>query len=223
MVKYLIFDFETTGFAKDAQRGFKLYDVSQRPLPRENFPVELSYVVVDEQGVVLESVDSIIIRGAKRLNPFVQENCPHLSIEKCDRDGVDFSEALRRLARAADGCTLVAHNLQYDWDQVIVATAEPDSVDFQKLKACPRFCTCVNPLTKANKTAYFFKKIGRWIGPKLQDLAATHGVEYDAKRAHKASYDVVITLECLRKIKQLGPKKRTVETLDGNSCKKQKT
>lgn len=203
--KYLEFDFETTGIGKDSKNGYRPYNQSQCPLPRPNFPVELSYTVVDSLGNVLESVDSMLIRGAERLDPFVLEHCPHLSVKACERDGVDFLEALRALALASEGCTLVAHNIKYDWDEVIVATAREqgvaENVDFRKLQACPRFCTCINPSTKADKSAYYFKKLGKWIGPKLQALAAKHHVKYDPASAHKASYDVSVTLACLLAMK----------------------
>lgn len=207
MTRYLVFDFETTGLGKDAKNGYKPYSATQSPLPRENFPIELSYSVIDEHGVVIDSAESILIRGATRFDPFVVENCAHLSVEQCDREGVEFAEALHRLAEASDGCTLVAHNIKYDWDEVIVATVHEqgtsDNADFKKLQACPRFCTCINELTKANKSAYYYQKIKTWIGPRLEALAASHGVEYDSKLAHKASYDVEVTVACLCKIMNL--------------------
>lgn len=190
MVKYLVFDFETNGFNKDSLNGYRPYNKTEQPLPRENYPVELSYVVLNEQGVVIESEESILIRGAMRYTPYVIRSCPHLDVEKCNKEGVEFSEALRRLALVADGCTLVAHNIQYDWNDVIVATAEKDNPDFLKLKSCPQFCTCINSTTKANKSAYFYKKISKWIGPSLEKLADVYNVKYD----------VAIVVECLRKM-----------------------
>jgi DNA polymerase III alpha subunit (gram-positive type) len=220
MKKYLVFDFETTGVNSDKKRGYKPYPASEQPLPRENYPVELSYTVLDERGDIIESVESVLIRGATRFSPFVLENCKHLDVDKCDSEGVEFTEALRRLACAADGCTLVAHNIQYDWD-VIVATAKADNADFLTLKACPQFCTCINPQTKANKSSYFHKKIGKWIGPTLEKLAGTHGVKYDPVSAHKASYDVAIVVECLRKIKN--PVKRPAAEAAQAASKKPRT
>ena len=54
------------------------------------------------------------------------------------------------------------------------------------------------------RTAYFFKRLNAWVGPKLGALAAAHGVAYDASKAHGAAYDVEVTTGCLVKIKQLG-------------------
>ena len=205
--KYLVFDFETTGVGKDANNGYRPYSPESLPLPRPNFPVELAYTVVDDKGVVVETSESILISGAQRLDPFVLENCPDLSIRACERDGIEFAEALRRLAHAANGCTLVAHNIDYDWNEVIVATVREQNLEgldaFLTLQTCPRLCTCINKYTKANKTAYYFKKIGKWIGPKLSALAAAHDVAYDTKRAHTAVYDVAVTVACLDKIKGL--------------------
>lgn len=203
MTKYLVFDFETTGIDQDSTCGYKPYPEPLKPLPRENYPVELSYTVLDENGTVIESVESLLIRGAQRFAPFVLKHCPHLDVTKCEKEGVDFDEALHRLASVSEGCTLVAHNIQYDWEDVIVATANKRNPDFIKLNACPKFCTCINPMTKTDKTAYFYKKIGKWVGPNLQKLAETHGIVYDPTLAHKASYDTSIVVQCLRKIKKL--------------------
>ena len=136
-----------------------------------------------------------------------QEHCPHLSVRACERDGVEFGEALARLAAMAPDATLVAHNLAYDWG-VIAETANQLGLKggdaFRSLQAMPRFCTCVNEQTKRDRTAYFFKRLNTWIGPKLGALAAAHGVAYDASKAHGAAYDVEVTAGCLVKIKQLG-------------------
>lgn len=220
MVKYLVFDFETNGINKDAANGYKPYSEAEMALPRENYPVELSYSVLDETGVVTESEESILIRGATRFNPWVIKNCPHLDVDKCNAEGVEFSEALRRLALAAEGCTLVAHNIDYDWNDVIVATADKKNPDFLKLKSCTRFCTCINPTTKANKSSYFFKKIGKWIGPSLEKLAAMYTVAYEPTLAHKASYDVAVVVECLREMNK--PKKRA-KTANGSTNKKSRS
>lgn len=218
MVKYLVFDFETNGINKDAANGYKPYSEAEKALPRENYPVELSYSVLDETGVVTKSEESILIRGATRFNPWVIQNCPHLDVDKCSKEGVEFSEALRRLAVAAEGCTLVAHNIEYDWCDVILATADEKDPYLLKLKSCPQFCTCINPTTKANKSAYFFKKIGKWIGPSLEKLAALYKVKYEPTLAHKASYDVAIVVKCLGEMN-----KRTKRAKTANSSTNKKS
>jgi DNA polymerase III alpha subunit (gram-positive type) len=213
-MKYLVFDFETTGVGKDANNFYLEWPKSQMPQPRTNFPIQVSASVVEEDGIVSSS-DTMFIKGATRLDPWVLANCPTLSVDLCEKEGVDFMVALKRLADMSVGCTLVAHNMQYDWDTVIVQTviergAEKHE-DYIKLSGCPRFCTCVNTMTKKDKTAYFFKRIGTWIGPKLATLALLNGVSYDTTRSHDASYDVEVTVACLCKIKDLHVSPNTVK------------
>lgn len=201
-MKYLVFDFETTGVGNDAKNQYKPYDRDLMPLPRENYPVELAAQLIDDGGRCLHKLH-FLIKGARRLDPWVLQNCPHLSVARCDAEGIDFMEALRRMAAVIDGeCTLVAHNMQYDWFEVIVRTVhelnEETSPAYRKLERCQRYCTCVNPSTKGDRSAFFFKKIGKWIGPKLSSLAQKNGVAYDPAAAHDAAYDVEITVQCLR-------------------------
>lgn len=199
---YLVFDFETTGLDKDASTGYKPYPADVAPLPRANYPVELAAELITADGTVLRSMRTLIT-GAERLAPWVLEHCPHLSVGDCEQYGVQFAEAVRALAEMVEEgteCTLVAHNIQYDWDDVLVATAREQDLDspaWTKLRSLPRFCTCVNEAHKAKRTSYYFKKIGKWVGPNLGKLAKSCGVEYDETRAHDAPYDVRVTSECL--------------------------
>jgi|TARA_B110000046_G_scaffold182183_1_gene215661 DNA polymerase III epsilon subunit-like protein len=222
-MSYIVIDFETNGIGVDKKNKYKPYPPDQMPLPRPNYPVELAFTVINADGIVVQSESSIIIRGATRLDPFVLENCPHLSVERCDAEGIDFMQAMEILANAAKGCTIVAHNMQYDWHDVIVCTmAERKRLDdvipkvggsapkccfehfgYLDLQKCPRFCTCVNAITKKDKSAYYYKRIGRWIGPSLQNLALKYNVSYDTSQAHMASYDVSVTLDCLRIMKHI--------------------
>ena len=203
--KYLVFDFETTGVGKDSKNNYKLYSHEARPLPRENFPVELAASLVVD-GAVTRTYHTLI-QGASRLDPWVLENCPNLSVKDCERDGIPLLEAVRALADLAGPdhkeCTLVAHNIQYDWADVIVRTVNEVDANtddaYRALSKCKRYCTCVNPTTKASGRAYFYKKIGKWIGPKLKDLASSLNVEYDDNSAHDATYDVNVTVQCLLK------------------------
>jgi DNA polymerase III epsilon subunit-like protein len=212
-MRYLVFDFETTGVGKDAARQYRPYEADRMPLPRENFPVELAATLLDADGRALETYHTLI-QGAERLDPWVLDHCAHLSVKACERDGVPFAQAMRALARMVaasdeEPCTLVAHNMQYDWDEVIVRTVAElqlqDDDSYKALKGCPRFCTCVNKQHKRERSAYYFAKIGKWIGPSLQKLAARHGVEYSATDAHGAAYDVDVTAQCLRRMLAAGP------------------
>ena len=58
---------------------------------------------------------------------------------------------------------------------------------------------------KRERSAYFYAKIGKWIGPNLQKLAFRYGVQYSADDAHGAAYDVDVTAQCLRHMLAAGP------------------
>lgn len=199
---YLVIDFETSGVGTDSKNGYKPYPPSLMPLPRVDYPVQLAAELVDSNGNVVMA-EQMLIRGVERLCPWVEENCCHLSVEDCDRDGVSFEHVIKVLADMVGNnqCTLVAHNIQYDWKDVMLRTARELHLDvtpnFRKLASLPQYCTCVNNTHKKEKSAYYFKKIGKWIGPKLSALAEKYKVEYDEHSAHDAAYDVRVTSQCL--------------------------
>ena len=202
VMNYLVFDFETTGIGKDSVNGYKPYPTASQPLPHANYPVQLACELVNNQGIVLGSFQTLIT-GAERLDPWVMLNCPHLSIKDCEREGVELSEAVQRMVDMIgdEPCTLVAHNIQYDWNEVLLTSAHNKGLDesepFRKLASCPRFCTCVNEAHKKKRSAYYFAKIGKWIGPPLEKLANSYNVEYNPSDAHDAPYDVRVTRQCL--------------------------
>lgn len=207
-MKYLVIDFETTGNGINKSNKYKPYSVDLLPLPRANYPIQLAAALLNEIGQVV-SKENIIIRGAKRLDPYVCKNCPHISVEICEKEGVAFVCVLERLANMMNSyqkdelTTIVAHNIKYDWNDVILETVAEenlqDSVFFRQLEKCTKFCTCVNPDTLANGSAYYFKKIRKWIGPSLKNLAITNDIPYDEEKAHDAEYDVDLTVQCLLK------------------------
>lgn len=202
-MQYLILDFETVGINKDETNGYAPYADDTAPLPRENFPTDVSACLVDATGTTVISRQMIVIRGARRLSPWVQQHCSNVSLKKCDREGVDFSEVIQRLADMVGEtpCTLVAHNVQYDWDDVLHFTAKErnltETVAYVKLKSCPRLCTCVNEVTKRERVAFYSKKLQKWIGPSLKKLAASYDIPYDDAAAHDSAYDVEVTRKCL--------------------------
>jgi len=201
-MKYLVIDFETTGVGKDRQNNYRQYQSELAPLPCANYPVELAVALVEANGEISKE-ERMLIRGAERLDPWVTCNCPHLSIDECETKGVEFTKALEVLANMAEDATIVSHNVQYDWDEVLVPTVkklnEEENPFYLALSQCPRFCTCINDKTKKNETAYYYHKLNKWIGPSLEKLSIKNGVHYDSSKAHYATYDVSLTVACLRK------------------------
>tara|TARA_B110000008_G_C16963116_1_gene560959 strand:+ start:1173 stop:1805 length:633 start_codon:yes stop_codon:yes gene_type:complete len=203
-MRYLIFDIETNGIDKDKDNGYRPYPDESKPLPRENYPVEIGMCLIENDGAIVDTL-KIIIQGAERLCPWVEENCQNVSLKTCEREGITFGDALSKMADMIgdEPCTLVAHNIQYDWDDVIVVTAKElnltENNSYLKLKKCPQYCTCINDHTKKNRSAYYHKKLHKWIGPNLSNLAKKYDVKYDTCAAHDALYDVEITRECFVK------------------------
>ena len=224
---FLIFDFETTGIDNNAKDKYKPYPKHKKPLPRENYPVELAARLIDQSGKTLNEM-RVLIKGAERLSPWVLENCTHFNIEKINESGVSFEEALNMLADMVSNETvLVAHNIDYDWNAVLCSTVIDKKLEnhssYIKLKGCTRFCTMINETTKKTKQAYYWRKIQKMVGPKLQQIAADYGIEYDKDHAHDANYDVSITTKCLIKMieKNLVPivkKKRISVEIQNDRC-----
>lgn len=207
-MKYLVIDFETTGIGVDKSNNYKAYELDLMPLPRANYPIQLAAALLNKQGEIVNR-DNMIIHGAERFDPYVCKQCPHLSVEICQEQGISFGQVLQKLTDMIDAymidepTTIVAHNIKYDWNDVILETVEEqnlkDTPSFRRLEMCTRFCTCINPKTRANQSAYYFKKIGKWIGPSLKSIAIKNNIPYDEERAHNAEYDVDLTVKCLVK------------------------
>ena len=182
--------------------------------PACQLPTQLAAALVDADGAVLDRFD-VLVRGATRMDPWVREHCPGLTPERCTAEGVPFPDAVARLAhlvRLGGGpgrAVLVAHCMQYDWQDVLVPTAGEHglggSADMQVLSACHRHCTCVNGVTRADGRAYWHSRIGRWIGPTLEALARSLGVPYDRAAAHDASYDVDVATACVLRQAMMAP------------------
>ena len=202
---FLVFDYETSGVGEC--KGVP-YSEEECPLPRANYPVQVAaqYMEFLDGEFKLLGKETHLIQGVKRFDPWVQKNCSFLSVKECERDGLTFRESLKKLAGMIsenDSCTLVAHNIQYDWKEVIVKTVKELDMEsdfsFQCLKNCEQFCTCVNDIHKQQGTSYYYGKIGKWIGPNLKKLCQTYKVDYDENKAHEAMYDVDVTRQCFEK------------------------
>tara|TARA_B100001287_G_scaffold253392_1_gene236076 strand:+ start:446 stop:1120 length:675 start_codon:yes stop_codon:yes gene_type:complete len=191
MMFYLVFDFETTGFKSKLNEN--------QPIP-ENFPTQFACQLVTPLGNVIESYDTLI-KGAVQLSQWSTKNCPHISIERCNNDGITIKDLLSNILNIIGdyNCTLVAHNIEYDWDRVLVAQAFAagiqNSDEFRQLCKYDRLCTMVHETNR-----FWSCNHNKWCGPSLAKLALKNNIFFDSTQAHDAMYDVNITRQCLVEI-----------------------
>ena len=180
---YLIFDFETTGWNGGAD-----------PI---NFPTEFACQLVTEKGTIVDQFQTLV-KGAGALSEWSKNNCPHVTIDKCNNKGIEIDELLKKILEVIGGleCVLVAHNLEYDWDkvltQIVIRKGLHASQEYQQLKKYGQLCTMLSC-----PSAYYNKTRGKWCGPKLMNLADMYKIPYDVNMAHDAMYDVDVTRQCL--------------------------
>ena len=203
MTTFIVIDFETNGIDADSERAYAPHAEDDKPLPFENVPMQLAAARLDAEGRVEKTVEVLVDAGATRVVPWVARHCPTLTVERCRTEGVSMTKALELLSDLTTDpaqTTLVAHNLAYDWDDVIVATVVREQLkeneSFKRLAACSQYCTCINPYLKSQKQSYYHTKLQKWLGPALSKLARYYDVEYEAELAHDAAYDVSITAQC---------------------------
>ena len=209
----LVFDFETNGNGVDNKNNYKSYEDEEMPLPIPNFPIQISASLVNDNGNK-EEVYTTFIKGSQRMDPWVKTHIPHITVEKCESEGITFGTMLKHLA---DMCSrkptiLVAHNIFYDWN-VLINTYNHlkirDSKSLNILINCQKFCTMYNWFTTQNKVglkhAYYWKSKRIYIGPSLKTLATFFGITFDETKAHDASYDTEITTKCLECYKKIAP------------------
>jgi DNA polymerase III epsilon subunit-like protein len=202
----VVIDFETNGNGVDKNKSYRPYAEELMPLPRPNYPIELTALIFTEDGVIDRK--TWLIRGATRLDPWVIQNVPGANIQKYDK-GQTFVQVASELKKMMkEPLCIIGHNVDYDYKDVLLTVElEEDGAELAKFfKACPTFCTMVNEYTKKMKNprplAYYYSKLNKWMGPSLKNLAVFLQVDYDDASAHSSEYDVDVTYNCY--IKMIG-------------------
>ena len=186
---YLVFDFETTG---------------TRDGTPHNYPTQFACELLNSKGKEIDKFDAFI-KGATILSPWVLKNCPNITIEKCN-EGIDIHTLLQKMYQILHNnlpelslCTLVAHNMDFDWAVLTAAVKLADlesTKEFQDLSSLPRLCTMKDRLRRYEK----------W--PKLKELAESFEIVFEDAIAHDAVYDAHICGQCLPHILRAYPNKR---------------
>ncbi len=197
-MNFLIFDFETNGSGVNNNDNYNPYDCDKMPLPIPNFPIQISAILINSDGKHEETYTTFI-KGAIRMDPWVKEHISHITVERCENEGVTFENMVNYLN---DMCSrketiLVAHNIYYDWN-VLINTCKYFNFQINTtLLNCKQICTMYNTYTLNNKIglkyAYYWKSKKIYIGPSLKTLAKFFNIDFDENNAHDAAYDAEIT------------------------------
>jgi len=180
-MRYICFDFETNGFY-DPTSKYPNYT-----MPYESHPVQLSIDIVDEDGTITHAYDTVIA-GAKGFTQWVVDNVP-ITLEQVRREGRPFREVLDVFAGLIqDGDILVAHNLEFDFNRVIVKSITRMNIESpaaERIRAAPKFCTM--------KCSYSTSSFGKQV--KFSKLCEHFGVTLN--NAHDATADAYALAECV--------------------------
>ena len=148
---------------------------------------------------MIEIYDKLIV-GCNELSPWVMENCPHVTMEKLQKEGVSIRSAWKSLlSHAGPDTVYVAHNLSFDWN-IVVKYSKELLVDkgMKLLDLQPRLCTKeistnLCKLPKTGKSRWFAGS--RWKWPTLEELAQKLDVEITGA-LHDALTDVRVLKAC---------------------------
>ena len=131
------------------------------------------FVVTDIDGNVKQTYNKLI-KGARSLCEWVLVNCPHITLQILDEEGVSVESAWKALLSHAGYATVfVAHNASFDWsivmefaDKILVPAGK------KRLKYQRVFCTkdhSTNRLKLPKKGKARFYSGYKW--PTLEELA----------------------------------------------------
>ena len=204
-MRYLVLDFETTGWLSDERTAD-----CHKPLPRENYPTQIAVQAINMDGTQSVSLFSTFIIGATRFAPKAAEMVPFTVADT--ETGMSFADVVKELSKhVKPDDILTGHNLDYDLNVLQVTGAECD-VDVSFILNLNRFDTEFNEYTQSLKkngrdVVYFWPKMNKMCGPNLDMLCSHLNIDRtDGEHAlHDARQDAIDTAECIRVyIQELG-------------------
>lgn len=184
-MKYLFFDTETTGLPKNYRSSYT--DISNWPRI-----VQLSWLVADEEGIVLKESDCII-----KVNfpiPIESSRVHGITNSISEEKGIEINKALTDLLSDLNGVSrLICHNVNFD---LPILQSELLRNNLKHEIDIPTFCTMKNSTEFCKIPGnYGFK----W--PKLEELyQVCFGKQFI--NAHNAMVDVRATYEIFYHLKR---------------------
>lgn len=216
MKKFLLFDTETTGLFHTKDKPAQGIKAARNPMTHpDDYPriFQLAYVVMDEEGEVLEEFSEFIKPDGWVIptgpgNEFWEEH--GYSTEECDRLGIPIREALDRFVSSLSTVDyMVAHNMDYDKPVILSEIARAGVPMPEGFVAPQSLCTMKTTIdfvqarhSKENIEKWPFLA-DKWKFPKLEELHEKLFSEgFDG--AHDALVDVKATFRCLKKLREIG-------------------
>lgn len=191
--KTLIVDTETTGLP--ARYDAQVEDV-------DNWPrlVQIAWAVVDQRGVVIGEIHSLVIRPDGFVIPAAATAVHGIAHQDAIERGVALTYALNSvLLRAAVCDLLVCHNVDYDRAIVGAELARQRwQEQLDSWLALPTFCT----MRRGAEMTRIHTSRG-WKWPRLEELYA-HLFHRVPEHQHDAAGDVAATVEIYAEMRRLG-------------------
>lgn len=189
---YLVFDTETTGFAKRK--------TNKDPNDFSHFPhvIQLAFIRLDENFNEIETYNELIKPDNWEI-PVEKFWIDHgYNTKESQRIGVPMPEALKHFCNAIDNSKiLIAHNMKFDHPiigaEMMRYKTKPENKNTEKI------CTMMSTIKFCNIPN---KNRGGLKFPKLDELhVKLFGVSFDG--AHDALEDVRATVRCFVELKKL--------------------
>lgn len=188
MVKYLLFDLETTGLPLNFKAHYSYL---------ENWPriVQFSWCVCDHLGNH-EEVKDYIIKPVNFTIPSVSSNIHGISQEKALTSGENLVEILEKFKDDMRVCDyLVAHNLDFDKNVLLSEFARlGDGNGISIVDKIQKICTKTESTIFCKLRPF---RYGHWKWPKLSELYyILFSSPVDHNKTHNSKYDVEVLKAC---------------------------
>lgn len=198
MVKYLLFDLETTGLPINYKASYTYL---------ENWPriVQISWVVCDHNGLIdTPNIKDYIIKPVNFRIPEESTNIHRISQEDALKNGKDIKDVLSEFIIDISNCEyIVAHNLKFDKNILLSELCRLElSESIEEILNKKDICTLLETTDFCKLRPY---RYGAWKWPKLSELYyILYNTTIDENKAHNSCYDVEILKLCFVRLLNKG-------------------